>query len=528
MKRKLITSALPYIHGIPHLGNIVGSVLPADVYSRFCRLKGEKVLYICGSDSHGTMFEIFAKKNKITPKELAYQNHEKVKELLSKFEINFDYYGITNSKTNEELTQHIFRKLDENGYIIEKEVENAYCKKCARFLPDRWVEGKCPFCGGLARGDQCDDCGKLMDVKEIIEAHCVFCKTKIVFRKTKHLFLDLPKFEIELLNFVENSKGWSKLAKKETLGFLKQGLKPRAITRDATWGFKVPKKGYENKVFYVWFDAPIGYLAFTKEYCKDEKEFENWWKNKDTELVQFMAKDNTVFHSIIFPAMLKGCRENWKLVDRLISCGWLRTEGIKFSKSRGKGLTTEEALKKYPADYWRFTLISLYPEQNDSIFSAEILKETINNEFADIIGNFVHRVLSFCYSNYREVPKVDFEGDKILKETKKIYERITENFEDCRFQEALKNIIHYGKIANAYFNNNEPWKKVEEEKKKISAISANLVKNLTILLYPIVPKFSEQIFDFLNLNPKKLEWEDANKFSFSGRIKQSKPLIDKL
>ncbi len=526
MKRKLITSALPYIHGIPHLGNIIGSVLQADVYSRFCRLRGENVLFICGSDSHGTMFEITAKKEGTTPEKLVYENHRKVKEIFRKFNLSFDYYGITDSETNRELTSYIFGKLDKNGYIKEKEVESAYCDNCKRFLSDRLIEGICPFCGGLARGDQCDDCGKLIDIKEIIKPHCVLCGKPIVFKKITHLFLDLPKFEKELLDFVEKSSRWSKLAKTETVGFLKQGLKPRAITRDATWGFKVPRKDYENKVFYVWFDAPIGYLSFTKEYCGDEKEFEDWWKNKDTELVQFMAKDNTIFHSIIFPAMLKGCRENWKVVDRLVSCGWLRTEGIKFSKSRGKGLTTEEALKKYPADYWRFVLISLYPEQNDSVFSMEILKETINNEFADIIGNFVHRVLSFCYSNYKEVPKIDFVEDKILEETKKIYREITKNFEECRFQEALKNIIHYGKISNAYFNNNEPWKKEEEEKKKISFISANLVKNLAILLYPIVPKFSKQVFDFLEV--KNIKWENAKEFDFSGKIKELKPLVDKL
>ena len=374
--KKLITSALPYVHGVPHLGNIIGSVLPADVYARFCRLRGEEVLFICGSDSHGTMFEIAAERRNTTPKKLAYENHKKVMEIFEKFKLSFDYYGITDSETNREFTYHIFRKLDENGYIKEKEVESAYCERCNRFLPDRFIEGKCPFCGGLTRGDQCDDCGKLMNIKEIIEPHCVLCNGEVTFKKTRHLFLDLPKFEKELFDFVKNSRGWSKLAKKETLGFLKQGLKPRAITRDASWGFKVPKKNYENKVFYVWFDAPIGYLSFTKEWClKNDQKFEEWWKNEKTKLVQFMGKDNTIFHSIIFPAMLLGCRENWKLADRLISSGWLKTEGIKFSKSRGKGLTTEEALKKYPADYWRFVLVSLYPEQNDSVFSIKILKE---------------------------------------------------------------------------------------------------------------------------------------------------------
>ena len=526
--RKLITSALPYIHGISHLGNIVGSMLPADVYARFCRLRGDEVLFVCGSDSHGTMYEVTAAKMKITPKELVYKNHEKMKKILKKFELNFEYYGITDSDTNKELSYHIFNRLDENGYLKEEEVENVYCEKCARFLPDRWVEGKCPFCGGLTRGDQCDDCGKLVDVKDIIEPYCVLCKNKITFRKTKHLFLDLPKFENELSEFVDKSKGWSKLARTETIGFLKHGLKPRAVTRDATWGFKVPKEGYENKVLYVWFDAPIGYLAFTKEWCENNNQnFEDWWKNKDTELVQFMAKDNTIFHSIIFPAMLKGCRENWKLADRIMSCGWLKTEGIKFSKSRGKGLTTEEALEKYPADYWRFVLISLYPEQNDSVFSMEIFNEIINNEFADIIGNFVHRVLSFCYSNFGGIPKENY-SNKIIEETDKVYREITKNFEDCRFHEALKNIIHYTKLSNAYFNNSEPWKKDEEEKKRISYIAGNIVKNLAIMLYPITPKFSEQIFDYLNIKPEGVRWDDVKEFDFSGKIKKPEPLIKKI
>ncbi|RLJ00068.1 MAG: methionine--tRNA ligase [Candidatus Aenigmatarchaeota archaeon] len=543
--RKLITSALPYIHGISHLGNIVGSMLPADVYARFCRLRGDDVLFVCGSDSHGTMYEVTAAKMKITPKELAYKNHEKMKEILKKFELNFDYYGITDSDANKEMSFHIFNKLDRNGYLKEEEVENVYCEKCSRFLPDRWVEGKCPSCGGLTRGDQCDDCGKLIDVKDIEEPYCVLCKSKIAFRKTKHLFLDLPKFENELSKFVDDkSKKWSKLARTETSGFLKNGLKQRAVTRDATWGFKVPKEGYENKILYVWFDAPIGYLAFTKEWCeKNNQKFEDWWQNKDTELTQFMAKDNTIFHSIIFPSMLIGCKENWKLADRIMSCGWLKAKGIKFSKSRGNGLTTEEALEKYPADYWRFVLISLYPEQNDSVFSMEIFNETINNEFADIIGNFVHRVLSFCYSNFGEIPKVDISKGPITKgenmiltssaglfgnrgEKKSI---ITENFIDCRFHEALKNIIHYAKLSNAYFNNSEPWKKDEEEKKRISYIAGNLVKNLSIMLYPITPKFSEQIFDYLNIKPEAVKWGDikiAN--GFSGKINKPEPLIKKI
>lgn len=531
---KLITSSLPYIHGVPHLGNIVGSIMPADIYARFCRLNGEKVLYICGSDSHGTMYEFTAREKGITPKELVYSNHEDVKKILESFEIIFDHYGITDSEATKEMTYHIFRQLDKNGFLEEKEVENAYCPNCKMFLADRWIEGKCPHCGGLGRGDQCDDCGSLLDPKDIIGAHCKKCMGPLEFKKTKHIYLQLPKFETWLKEWVEKSKGWSKIAKNETVGFLKTGLKERSISRDCSWGFPIPKKGYEDKVFYVWFDAPIGYISFTKEVCKDNAEFERWWKTapdgkSDTELVQFMGKDNTIFHSVIFPSILYGCKENWKLVDRIITSGMLKTEGVKFSKSRGKGLTTPEALKMYPADYWRFALTAMYPESDDSIFSMEVFKEKINNEFADIIGNYVHRVISFCASNYGEIPRIDKPLEVgIIEEAQEVYCKITDSFSEGRFQEALKNIVHYAKISNAYFNNKEPWKLDGGEKVEVCFISGNLVRNLAIMLYPIVPAFSEEVFSFLNIDKTKVKWEDARKFDFSGKVNKSRPLVQKL
>jgi methionyl-tRNA synthetase len=531
---KLITSALPYIHGVPHLGNIVGSILPADIYARFCRLNGEKTLYICGSDSHGTMFEVAARDKGITPKELVYQNHDEVRKILEKFEMQFDFYGITDSEATKEMTYHIFEKLWKNGFFEEREVENAFCPNCNMFLADRWIEGKCPHCGGLGRGDQCDDCGSLLDPKDILGAHCKKCMGKLEFRKTKHIFFNLPKFEPFLNEWAASSKGWSKIARNETLGFLKMGLKERSISRDCSWGFTIPKEGYEKKVFYVWFDAPIGYISFTKEFLKNDAEFEKWWKTdadgkSEVELVQFMGKDNTIFHSIIFPSMLHGCKENWKLVDRIITSGMLKTEGVKFSKSRGKGMTTPEALARYPADYWRFALTAMYPESDDSIFTMAVFKEKINNEFADIIGNYVHRVISFTASNYGEVPKIENPSDKrVMEEAQEIYFNITKSFNECRLQEALKHITHYAKISNAYFNNKEPWKLQGAEKAEVCAVSGNLVRNLAIMLYPIVPAFSEEIFTFLNIDKTKVAWQDAGKFDFFGKIEKSRPLIQKI
>jgi methionyl-tRNA synthetase len=528
---KLITSALPYIHGVPHLGNIVGSVLPADIFARFCRLTGEKTIFICGSDSHGTMFEVAAKEKGITPKELVYQNHEEVKSIFEKLNMSFDHYGITDSDANRELTVHIFEKLDQNGFLDEKEVDSAFCPNCQRFLADRWIEGKCPHCGGLARGDQCDDCGRLLDPKDIIGPECKNCQEKIEFKKTKHYYLKLPKFESWLKEWVTNSEGWSRLAKNETLGFLKGGLQERAITRDSSWGFKVPRDGYDKKVFYVWFDAPIGYLAFTKEFLNSNEEFEKWWKDitGEVEIVQFMGKDNSIFHAVIFPSMLKGCNENWKLVDRIISSGWLKTKDMKFSKSRGAGLTTPKALEMHPTDYWRFALTALYPENDDTLFSMDLFKEKINNEFADIIGNFVHRVISFCHSNFQGVPEVDLPKDsEIFKETGEIFDKIEKNYKDARFSEALKNIIHYAKVSNAYFNNSEPWKAEEAKKLEVCVVSANLVNNLAIMLYPIVPAFSEEIFGFLNVDKFKVKWKDAEEFKLKGAINKSTPQIQKI
>ncbi|MFB6216226.1 MAG: methionine--tRNA ligase, partial [Candidatus Aenigmatarchaeota archaeon] len=304
-EKVLVTSALPYIHGMPHLGNIIGSVLPADVYSRFQRLKGKDVLYICASDSHGTMYEIEAEERGIETEEFVYSQHERVQELFDLLNLNFSYYGITDSKENREVTYRIFEGLDKNGYVDEKTIELPYCMNCERFLADRWIEGECPHCGGLARGDQCDDCGKLLKPEEIVDPYCVHCgEERIEFRESDHLFFQLQDFEGWLKDWT-GGRCKTKVTRNQTNSWLRKGLEERCITRDSDWGFPVPKEGYEDKVFYVWFDAPIGYIGATVSWAEENGEdWEDWWMDDDVKYVQFLGKDNIIFHTIIFPAML--------------------------------------------------------------------------------------------------------------------------------------------------------------------------------------------------------------------------------
>ena len=335
MKKYIVTSALPYVHGIIHIGNIFGSIIPADIHGKFLKLKGEKCLVICGSDMHGSPGELAAIKRGLSPKEYMLKQHELTKEIIEKLLCTFDHYGHTDTEKNKEIVYLLFEKLYENGYIGEQEVVLAYCKNCKRYLPDRFVEGKCPKCGGLARGDQCDDCGQILDPQELKEPYCVLCGSKdIEFRTVKNLVLEVPKLEKELKEYYEKHKDyWTTLAKGETKKLLND-LKPRPITRFLKYGFKVPLDEYEDQVFYVWFDAPIGYIGITAE----KFNWKDWWLDQNTEIIHYIGKDNIYFHSIFWPAILIGSKLGFSLPKIIAASGFLTSKGIKFSKSRGVGL----------------------------------------------------------------------------------------------------------------------------------------------------------------------------------------------
>ena len=511
----LVTAALPYANNLPHLGNIAGSHLPADIYSKLLKIIGKDVVFVGGTDEHGSPIEIAAIKQNKTPKQLCDEYHEIHKKIYKWLRIDYDIFSRTSNKTNHELTQYIFKKLYENGYIFEKEMELPYCENCKRFLPDRYVEGKCPYCGyEKARGDQCENCGKILDSKDLIDPRCAICGNKPIFKTSKHLFLDLRKFEKKLKKWIEGKKYWKENVKNFALSWIKEGLKPRSISRDLEWGIKIPLEGYENKVFYVWFDAPIGYISATKEYFEKIGEPEGWkkiWsKGSKAKIIHFLGKDNIPFHTIFWPAMLLGTKE-FNLPYYVFGLEYLNFEGRKISKSQNWGVFIEVENdkilirineKKYEIDpdYVRFYLASILPENKDSSFLVREFEEKINKDLIGNFGNFTYRVLTFVEKYFNlEIPKgkIGEREKEILKEIKNAKKEIIDLIKKFEIKKVLYKILDVSSLANKYFQESEPWKN-EEVRESVAFVSANLVKDLSILFWPFIPNSSEKIFRFLN------------------------------
>ncbi|MUG92636.1 methionine--tRNA ligase [Scytonema sp. UIC 10036] len=506
-----MTSALPYINGIKHLGNFVGSMLPADVYARYLRQEGETVLFICATDEHGTPTEIAALEAGLDVETFCQRMHEVQAEIYRNLGLSFDYFGRNSSVENHELTQHFYQSLDKNGLIEEREMNLVYSLDDDRFLPDRYIIGTCPHCGyQSARGDQCENCTSLLDPPDLIEPRSAISGSKrLEVRKTRHLFLKLSALVDEVKAWVEAHPNWSHLTQSIAMKWLNEGLKDRCITRDIAWGVPVPRPGFEGKVFYVWFDAPIGYISATKGWgIENNQDWETWWRDaENTQYVQFMAKDNLPFHTIMFPAMILGTRENWKLADQIRGFNWLTYYGGKFSTSAKRGVFLDQALSLYEADYWRYSLLSMIPESADSAFTWELFQVKVNKELADTLGNFVNRTLKFTV-NYFDgtVPKGGSFGIK-ERELQNTCEILVSKYCNClknkEFRKAVEALYSLWSVGNQYIDATAPWKliKIDREAAAQSVRTClHLIRIYALVSAPIIPFTSVKLFDALQLS----------------------------
>ena len=534
----LVTSAWPYIQHVLHLGNLL-PILSADVFARYHRLKGDEVLFVSGSDVHGTPVEVEAIKQGISPKELTERNHALVSDLFKKWTISFDNYTTTESPVHKEIVTDIHRKIDKNGYVFTQEAELPYCPECNRFLPDRFVEGKCPYCGYEgARGDQCEQCGRLIDPIALLEIRCSICGKTPVFQKVKHWYFDLPKFSEQLLNYIQNNKQLPDNARNFSLNYIKEGLKPRPLTRDSEWGIPAPYKDAEDKILYVWFENVLGYVSATIEYFRqhgDEEKYKEFWFNEDSKVLCFIGKDNIPFHTLILPALLLATHEGYNLPWNVSTNEFLNFEGQKSSKSRKIGIWIDEALELFPADYWRYTLIANRPETKDTNFSWAIFLEKVNADLNDTLGNFVHRTLTFITRYYAgQVPTskdLDEVDKKVLQLIQKTFEKVDNGFEKFQLQDATREILDLSREGNKYLNDKKPWKTIKEDIQLTANtlyVSVQIVKALSVLLEPIIPFTCEKLREFLNL-PPNLKWEDAVKPLPTGhKINEPEPLFSKI
>ncbi|WP_425052438.1 methionine--tRNA ligase [Psychromarinibacter sp. S121] len=517
MARILITSAIPYINGIKHLGNLVGSQLPADLYARFCRARGDEVMFICATDEHGTPAELAAAKAGKPVAEYCAEMHEVQKGLSEGFRLSFDKFGRSSSPQNHALTQYFAGRLADNGYIEEVTEKQVYSNADGRFLPDRYIEGTCPNCGyDKARGDQCENCTKQLDPTDLIDPRSAISgSTDLEVRETKHLYLRQSALKDRLDAWIDEKTDWPVLTTSIAKKWLHDGdgLQDRGITRDLDWGVPVKKgdadwPGMEGKVFYVWFDAPIEYIAATKEWSDekglDDGAWQRWWRTdkgaEDVRYVQFMGKDNVPFHTLSFPATIIGSGDPWKLVDYIKSFNYLNYDGGQFSTSQGRGVFMDQALDILPADYWRWWLLSHAPENSDSEFTWENFQASVNKDLADVLGNFVSRVTKFCRSKFGEtVPEGGETGPReaaLIADLSKRLDAYQAHMEAIDVRKASSELRAMWAAGNEYLQEAAPWSVFKEDEAAAAAIirlSLNLIRLYGVLSAPFIPDASAEM-----------------------------------
>ncbi len=528
MNRILITSALPYINGIKHLGNLAGSMLPADIYARFNRLRGRDVLYICATDEHGTPAELAAASAGQSVREYCDEQYEVQRKACEGFDLSFDYFGRSSNAPNARLTQHFADVLEDNGLIEERVSEQVYSIDDKRFLPDRYVEGTCPHCGyEKARGDQCDDCGRVLDPVELVEPYSTISGSKnLEVRETRHLFLRQSKMQGQVRKWVEAATDWPPLARSIALKWLDEGLQDRAITRDLSWGIPVlrhgqPREGFENKVFYVWFDAPIEYIGATQERAEAGLgDWEPWWRTDkgadDVTYVQFMGKDNVAFHTVSFPITMLGSEEPWKTVDKLKAFNWVTWYGGKFSTSQKRGIFMDQALELAPSDLWRWQLMANAPESSDAAFTLELFQANVNKDLADVLGNFVNRITRFATAKFDGVvPGGGTPGaleEALAAQLKERLSALTSYYEAMEFRKAMAETRAIWAMGNEYLSEAAPWTaiKTNVDAAALSVRTAlNLVVISAIIAQPVIPGAAAKVLDAMGVPEENRLWPDA-------------------
>ncbi|HXB39225.1 MAG TPA: methionine--tRNA ligase [Bacteroidia bacterium] len=514
-KRHLITAALPYANGPVHIGHLAGCYLPADIYVRYLRSKGEDVKFICGSDEHGVPITIKAKKEGITPQQVVDKYHKIMGDAFKKFGISFDIYSRTSNKTHHQTAGDFFKKLYEKGSFTEQVTEQYYDEEAKTFLADRYIIGTCPKCGNEnAYGDQCEKCGTSLSPTELINPRSTLSGAKPVLKETKNWFLPLDKLSPKIKAYIEQHKDWKSNVYGQCKSWLDSGdgLQPRAMTRDLDWGVPVPVKGAEGKVLYVWFDAPIGYISATKDLTPD---WEKYWKDKESRLIHFIGKDNIVFHCIIFPAMLMEHGE-FVLPDNVPANEFLNLEGDKISTSRNWAVWLHEYLQEFKdkQDVLRYTLCTNAPETKDNDFTWKDFQAKNNSELVAIFGNFVNRTLVLTHKFYEgKIPDATNYAKEdllILEEIARFPDKISHALDNFKFREALGEFMNLARVGNKYLADTEPWKLIKtdaERVKTIMNIALQITCNLAILGEPFLPFTSEKLFKMLNIN--SIKWNGA-------------------
>ena len=531
-KRRLVTSALPYVNNIPHLGNLI-QVLSADVFARYCRLAGYETLYICGTDEYGTATETRAREEGITPEELCTRYYKIHKDIYDWFNIAFDRFGRTSTPEQTEIVQHIFLKLYENGYINEHEIEQLYSEESQMFLADRYVRGTCPHCGyEEARGDQCESCGKVLDPSDLINPRSALDNSTPVLKKTRHLYINLPAILPKLQEWMDEASvrgRWAYNALQMTQGWIRDGLRERSITRDLSWGIPVPLDGFRDKVFYVWFDAPIGYVSITANHTAD---WESWWRDpENVELFQFIGKDNIPFHTVIFPSSLLGTGEKWTLLHHMSSSEYLNYESGKFSKSKGIGVFGNDCQDTgIPADVWRFYIFYNRPETSDAVFTWDDFQEQVNGQLIGNLGNLVNRTLTFVKRYYGgTLPAGAGQDSEFKAEVKKLQSEITGHLEWAELRQAFRKVFALSSLGNRKFQAGEPWRTRDTDPEATGALLADLVylvRDLAVLVHPYMPETSDRIAALLGV--ENLSWEHLGRHEGISEIRKPKVLFTRL